>query len=68
MVQVLAAKLFSIKLCYLAALTWHLYRLLIDGRSSITVDNSQQVSMHSIQSHDSRCKSSFLSDENADHI
>jgi len=53
MVQVLAAKLFSIKLCYLAALTWHLYRLLIDGKSSITVNNSRQVSMQSSQSHDS---------------
>lgn len=42
--QVLAAKLFSIKLCYLSALSWHLYTLLIDGRANVTINNSQQVS------------------------
>jgi hypothetical protein len=41
--QVLAAKLFTIKLCYLSALTWHLYVLLIDGRAEITVDGAQRV-------------------------
>lgn len=33
----MAAKLFSIKLCYLATVTWHLYRLLIDGRKDVTL-------------------------------
>ena len=41
--QVLAAKLFSIKLCYLSATTWHLYRLLVDGRSAEATSDSSQV-------------------------
>lgn len=41
--QVLAAKLFTIKLCYLSALTWHLYVLLLDGRTDVAIDDVQQV-------------------------
>ncbi len=39
--QAMAAKLFSIKLCYLATVTWHLYRLLIDERKDVLANASQ---------------------------